>query len=384
MESAIKGGSVQDLGSGIPKGIPIERVDRIAIIGSLLLLLLSSYRLFTSRYSTGLDPNAKIVGSLSTTGTVKWRHAKSLGWDTVSGNSPVYVRDMIYTPKDTIAEFHWGDNQSFELEPESMVQFDEVTQDHLEIQLLEGKIRGGGAKSGVVVKKKSEPMRIIPIPKPIVIKKPEFEATRFEEELTAIDTRLNAELEKQVKLLRFAPVKSDTLDPFVLSDFDLFLIAPVEDKYNLAKNKWLKMRWFKVPVSGISYQLEISRESSFQRFVSHKTNGGVLSIQFEDPGQYFWRVKASNGTETILSNQWVFTMLVSGGVEKSSTLTANPQSVSNLHEIATDKAFENIVRTVLSTEKKCNLTGLPEKEYFCRIVNKKTGDVIQEFPMRNP
>lgn len=364
----------------------LEWADKLILVGAVVLFLISTGGLYFSQKATGLDPNAMELGELVTSGKVKRRHARSLHWQSFSGRSKVYLRDIIYTPKDSSAEFRWGGDQVLKLEPDSMVQFDEVTLNRVEIQLIEGKIKRDPHTKGVLVREKQETIRLIPYPKTkgFQFGLPSYDTLK--KEIEALDKRL-AEVLTNSKLIPFDS-KIAKLDVASLSDYTVALLEPAQDKFNVNKNKWLQLKWKPIPLKSVNYQLEMSREETFERFVSHETTESTLAIQFEDPGNYFWRVKATAGNKTITSPVWKFSMVAAGGKE-TEKMQKKERSISSkqvvyITEVGVDENFHTIIRTKESTKKKCDMRGLRLGNYFCRIKDKTTGKTIEQNAVRIP
>lgn len=358
--------------------------DRALLVLALVLFIFSAHGLYFSQKPTGLDPSAIELGNLVSNGKIKRRHAKSLHWQTVSGENKVFLRDIVYTPKDSTAEFRWGNGHVLNLEPDSMVQFDEVTLDKIEIQLIEGKVKSHpNIKARMIVQKKEAPMRLLPYPKSDKFKVgiPKFELLKGE--LDALDVRL--EKIASATLLPFETLKTIKEEKKSLTDYTAKILAPNKEKFSLARNKWIQLKWQKIPLQGITYTLEISREPSFGRFVSHQTEENTLSIQFEDAGIYYWRVKVIEAGKTLVSKVATFSMVTSpeGKVDKDSRMLLS-QEAGYVTEVAIDEGFSTVIRTQDARDKKCDLTGLRLGSYFCRIKDKKTGKTLSESPVRIP
>lgn len=290
-------------------GFQIERTDKILLVFAGLLFAASVYGLIFYGGRPNVNPDGVALGTISTRGKIKRRHAKSLYWETFTGNSTVYLRDIVYTPKNSVADFRWGQDQSLRLEPDSMVQFDEITLDKIEIQLIEGKVKAGAnVKSGVVVKEKKDAVRLIPRPK---IKQPSIQSISvegFEASFRELEKRLAVALQKHPALEKTKPVKMPQIASLQLSDFTLKLVSPGHERFNLSRSKWVKMKWLPLPFEGLRYRLDISRENSFQRSVSHETGRDSLSIQFESTGTFYWRVQVTDGKSEVVSATSEFTI----------------------------------------------------------------------------
>ena len=105
--------------------------DKLILLIATLLALWVSYQLFYKTYDLEPGENAIELGRIETNGIIRRRHAKSLAWGDVEGTSKLYLRDIIITPKRVGATVFWGNDQSLYIEPDTMLQFDEVTNDQI-------------------------------------------------------------------------------------------------------------------------------------------------------------------------------------------------------------------------------------------------------------
>lgn len=284
--------------------------DRLLLVLAFFLFSYSSYFLSHYSFENQVPEGAVELGTLKSSGVVRRRHARTLHWANVAKEGSVYLGDIIYTPKNTTAEVSWGKNEKIELEPDSMVQFDEVTLNRVSILLMEGKIKQHGTKTNAIsVKKVEEVFRVMPYPKTSQLTLDGDNLADLEKQKTELDEKLKPLLANKLTLEEYAKVTPLPEEKKKLSDFTLTLTSPKQEKFDLGKNSWMTMAWHAIPIKGIVYQLELSREKDFGRVVSHKTNSNELGIQFEDPGTYYWRVKAFSGREEIQSDINQFTLI---------------------------------------------------------------------------
>lgn len=288
--------------------------DIAGVLFAILLFLFSGYQLFYFSGESQVPPDAVQIGTLKTEGSIRRRHARTLHWGNVAHSGNVYVGDIIYTPKDTTAVVSWGKNETLGLEPDSMVQFDEITLDSVSIVLMEGKVKqspAGAKKQRIVVSvKEKEPdvFRVMPYPQTSTIERIFFEFASLENDKQVLDARLREILAQKTiieKFVKLAATPDFNPEP---SDFRILLNSEPQEKYNKGKDGWVTMSWKKMPIKDVVYQLEISREKNFERYLSHRTKNNELSIQFDDLGRYFWRVKAIQGSLESTSEVKQFTI----------------------------------------------------------------------------
>ncbi len=291
----------------------LGKSDRLILVVASLFALLISHRLFFKVYEIPPGDNALELGNIHTEGTVRRRHGKSLAWGDVSGTSTLYLRDILITPKEIGATVTWGNGQSLLIEPNTMVQFDEVSNDKIQIVLYEGKVKQAQksptqtAPMHKIVVQKQETIKIVPYPKTA--------------RLQTLDSDLlsgNALAELKVhtdnllqKNLVFEPITPIVDKPFNLNritDYKIVLLTPSPSQFNAVYNSWQKFSWDYAPLDNIEYQIEISKEQNFDRLITHKTRKKELELQFQDPGRYYWRIRALQNSASIISESSYFDM----------------------------------------------------------------------------
>jgi len=123
--------------------LPDSAGDRLMLIIASIVLSVTGYYLFVQVPEIGIDKGAIAIGKIQTDKVVRRRHSGSLRWENISKEGTIYLRDVVYTPKDTWAEFAWSDKMSLRVEPESMVQFDKVNMDQVQIVFVRRSSQGG-------------------------------------------------------------------------------------------------------------------------------------------------------------------------------------------------------------------------------------------------
>lgn len=281
--------------------------DRSVLLLSLLAIFFLSYFLFFQENKLSVN-SLQVVGTIETNGILQRRQPRSLGWENIKTNSKIYLKDFIYVPKNTKATIVLQDNKTLELESDSMIQFDEIFQDQIQISLLDSvqKSFKGSQKTVVLQKPKFEFIPMI-----------QFVQKRLEslEPFIQMQNEITENLKKHLKvsLKKVTPVTSENILAHSLNDYELLLISPVDDRYNSTSNQWISMLWTEVPLKGVEYQLEISKYQDFHKVIKHQTKKNKLKIQLQDPGEYYWKVSARFEKERLSSSIKKFTMTKRGG-----------------------------------------------------------------------
>jgi hypothetical protein len=127
--------------------------DRGVLLLSFLAILFLSYFLFFQQNKLSVS-SLQVVGTIQTDGILQRRQPRSLGWEDIKTDSQIYLKDFIYVPKNTKATIVLKNKKTLELESDSMIQFDEIFQDQIQISLLDSVQKAfKGTENTVVLKK---------------------------------------------------------------------------------------------------------------------------------------------------------------------------------------------------------------------------------------
>ena len=279
-----------------------SRIDRWLVSLGLVLGFLSAGLLFWGSSDSGLLEGLQPVGTLVTQNGVQRRHSKSLSWSKIAKSGKLYPKDVVYTPAQSSAEVQMGNSQKLILEPESMVEFDTVTSGTFNVVLVQGiaKIQSEKGEETKILVKEEETSSVTP-----VLKRPslpfllvDLQAWRIQQgELIQVLGKLGSNskiLEEEKGSL--APAELKSLQYFKVG------LAPVLTKTGEENSEWQILRWSEIPLSGVLYEVEISRDENFKRAIRQDSlKNRTLEVQLLDPGQYFWRVKAKHSGNQIQS-----------------------------------------------------------------------------------
>jgi hypothetical protein len=303
---------------------------------------------------------------LKTDARVRRRHERSLGWEEIGGDEKLFRSDIVYTPNETSAYIEFGDQRRIQLEPGSMIQLDDVSKEQLQITLFSGKVKGD-------VQIKSKPaFRLAPYPK-VSTKKRDLlpDPQALELLFSEWDSRVRQWLDHHPRResLRSISAVSTQLDR--ISDYEITLVHPAEKTYNLGANRWLEMQWKGPPLKGeVEYQLDVAKDPRFSAVLSYKTKRNQLSVQFDDPGTYYWRVRVTRGREFNFSKVAQFSMSRTGGQGKASGLglpDTGPQGFTA--EVSRSPSFHSIALSQVVDNPRCPQSGLRPGKYFCRLTS---------------
>lgn len=266
-------------------------MDKALLALGLILSFLFGYLVFGPSRSQFNLSGLSQIGSLETSSGVKRRHARALEWEKVRKSTPVYTKDLVYTPVNSSAEVKLADDRILVLEPDSLVEFEAVTSENFEIVLLRGfgKIKSTKTNKEVLLKVAENP----------VVQLDQKETLRLPQFFVDVQTWAKAQGEyvtkasetpKMSKLLEVK--KLEALLNFSLADFIVELLPPQRELASSRENPWYQLRWTAVPLPDVSYELKISRTGSFKRSVEQELKGSQVPVQFLEPGKHYFKVVA--------------------------------------------------------------------------------------------
>ncbi len=293
---------VEKSGGGL---LPEDPKDRILIFLSLAGLVVVFYLLFFWERST-LVNGGKVVGVLRTDRMVRRRHARNLHWHDLKRQETIYLQDIVYTPRGSQAVVTFADGRTLELKQDSMVQFDELTVDGIQITLFDLSDKE---------REQQDFFRLVPYPK-IVKTNLLQDPGGLELRQSEYSDRLKKALSKPLEIAR---VKRTVMPRFVLDqlkDYTVRLVRPENKEFNLATNRWVQAVWTPVPLPDVKFELQISVDSDFGKFLTHRAKKNQLLVQFENPGRYYWRIKAIQGADHIYSRVGAFSLSYGGGIKR--------------------------------------------------------------------
>jgi hypothetical protein len=363
----------------------LVRGDRVILLIAIIFFCVTGYFLFFETTEGRLKKGMTVLGKISTRGVVRRRHAGSLYWSNISGEATLYLRDTVYTPMDTTAEVIFNGNQKLELEPDSMVQFDEITVDKIQIVLKEGKeklVELGKPQSirlKTVTAKQETPIRILPYPKTLGMRALGVEVDALEKVLQSLTADLKVILERKIALASVVEVRIPEAPQLTADLYELRLISPNAETYDITANPWIKMSWEPLPLKGVSYQLEMARNPYFSKPLHFVTKDNRISVPLDQAGHYYWRVRGIKGTQQVLSRVFYFE------VEKRQVRdilgTGGRVPANFLWEVFADSGFEKSLRNSISDDPICPTKGLERGVYYCRIRDLATNKIVKQYPL---
>jgi hypothetical protein len=87
-------------------------------------------------------PRNVVIGKAHVTGNLSRRQTLDPGWNEVEEGRPIYLHDLLYTPKGSSAQIHFGKGKVLELSSDTLVHVDEMEPDRLMVSLYQGKVQG--------------------------------------------------------------------------------------------------------------------------------------------------------------------------------------------------------------------------------------------------
>jgi hypothetical protein len=349
--------------------LPQTKGDRALVVGAAAVFALAFRILWFYEPMSHGPGSAVMVGSVSTNSAIRRRHAGTLAWSAIEKQGEIYFRDIVYTPAGTLATVTLKNGKVVPLPPDSLVQFDEVTVANIEIALRE-------------TAKKKDVFRLLPMPKTAqnrLLPDPLSLELLFED----LENRMKAQMNQPQKPM--VVVKSPKLEFKLdtLADFQVKLALPRDrGVYNLQRDSWFTMSWSAVPLENVKYILEIARNPEFRKKLPFTAEGNNLQVQLQNPGAYYWRVRAVLKDQVLTSETRTFEMSLRGGATDllSKVQLPKAQVQGYITEISRDSDFNQILETDLSPQPVCNLRKpVGQKTYHCRVKDARTGKPVKRY-----
>lgn len=284
-----------------------SKTDTFLLLVGVLCTLLFSFFIFGPTQTHFDVSGLNVIGSLETPTGVKRRHARALAWEEVKKTIPIYTKDLVYTPPQSSAEVRLGDDKILMLEPDSLVEFEAINQENFDIVLLQGSgtIKLGQSEKTIPLKLKGGAPVEFKADK--VLSLPQF--------YVDVETWSKAQSEyfsraSSVPLLTpLAEVKKieDQLK-LNLTDFILELLPATQLKdtgSSSLEGPWYELAWTQIPLTNITYELEISRTPQFNRLIQQNLKTTRVPAQFLEGGEHFWRVVAKHKNEELQTRSQV-------------------------------------------------------------------------------
>lgn len=284
-------------GTTTPEQRPKRSIqDRILVLLAVISFGVTGYFLFFGIPRNWLGSLQKI-GKITAESPIRRRHSGTLSWQSIRGTQDIYLRDIVYVPKETSAQVELA-GKKFTIPADTMVQFDESSIDQFEITLLELKSTNVPI---ALPQHRAKLSNLLP------------DITPYELRHSELKSRTFSAIYEAPQLAKAFPMGPNTFSLDKLPDYEIRLLSPAPDRYNLRANRWMQMSWTPVPIGGVSYTLEVSKDSRFRKMLPHKTGSNRLLVQFDDEATFYWRVRGTKEDDETLSEALSFTMTLRGG-----------------------------------------------------------------------
>ncbi len=236
------------------------------------------------------------IGTVFPDGNVRYRAGRSLEWNDFDAEFPVYQRDSIFTPEGSSATIELTEGGSIDLKPNTLVKLIDLGSAQTDVELVFGDAKGASQNAPQI-----EALRnmIYACQRPSDVKRLSGPTSG---ELPKLPERLN--LGALIARPNVPPTKPlDKLDYFGIK-----ILSPADKSTLPQTSLWVGFNWSPVPLKGVQYELEVSRESTFVNRIGTKNAkpGELLLVNL--PGKYFARIRARIGSRTVLSPTSEFTM----------------------------------------------------------------------------
>jgi hypothetical protein len=290
-----------------------EKRDKIAVVVASFATLVIAFFLFFFNDSSW-EKSTEQIGTVKIDGTIRRRHARTLSWENVKGDAKVYLRDILYAPPEAHAVVSLNNKKKFELEPDSMVEFDEYTMNTISVTLLSGQMKGD--ISGNLAGNLDREERLGFSPRSaykLITFLPDISAFIFREQ--DLGERVTEHTLKRLVFDDVAPVPEIKLTQDSISNYNINLVYPRPESADSPRSvdgptekKNFTMLWTPLPFPGASYRIEIAQDAQFNNSIgNHISRSNQWATQLAK-GVYYWKVTAMSGNDKITSAVGYFTV----------------------------------------------------------------------------
>lgn len=237
------------------------------------------------------------------------RHATEIDWREVK-QAKLFHGSLVEVPANSTAVLKIGQHQEEPLEAGSIVR---VSQEHghtLTETALKRDVRTGAlefrktTEVGKTLGLDTAEVRLLtPLTEP-TLDKPKIR-------------KLGAEIQKSYdRVLTLEYVVANTRYPklHVFGAFDDFSVRPINPpigtmyKPTLTQSPCIGFVWSPIPLDAVNYVLEISKTHNFEYFRSFSTSKNYMFVRMNEPSDYFWRIRAMQGSQTLIGETARFTV----------------------------------------------------------------------------
>jgi hypothetical protein len=248
------------------------------------------------------------IGTVFPEGNVRYRAGRSLEWNDINAEFPVYQRDSIFTPEGSSATIELSDGGRIDLKPNTLVKLIDLGSRQTEVELV-----FGDAKGASQITPQIEALRNM------------IYACQRPSDVKRLSGPMDGELPKLPERLTLGPLlPKPALPPTKPLDsldyFKIKILTPAHQSTLPQTSLWVGFNWSPVPLKGVQYELEVSRDNSFVNKIGTRNAkpGELLLVNL--PGKYFARIRARVGSRSVLSPVSEFTMQKVAGRQISSPM----------------------------------------------------------------
>ncbi|MBL8994463.1 MAG: FecR domain-containing protein, partial [Spirochaetia bacterium] len=365
----------------------LSRADLTAVFLTGTMAFASTTLYFVDQPKSRSRGNEKPVGTLIQKIRVAERKSgDEVIWEEVNNKSPVYNGDSIRTAKNSLATLKLDDGTDLDLEQDSLIVLS-MDQDGMNVNFAHGALSakrsenpGTGGTEGSKLKIKSGD-KVVKIDKSDVsiaggenkaftamVTKGTAEITSGREKVTLKQDEKATVAEKSEKMeVKIVPLRLRSPDPGVR-------------RVTRGEKERLRFEW--QGNEGDTEILEISDRPDFSSLAVRRPAPGRTSEEDLAEGNWYWRVRGKNETSemrTIRIQRDQPVTLLEPRSGSSFTYSEAPPLIPLAWSenplvgeyqivVSRDEAGKEIIKNQTSGKNRISLTGLPEGDYFWRVI----------------
>lgn len=353
-----------------------NKVDTLLYtLGIWGFLIASGYLIFSKDGPIIRKTDRSSLGQVKPIGKdVRLRAESAADWNSVARLSDVYLNDRVFTGKNSTAEIHLKNRQTFIVEPNSLVKISDEQETAL-FDLQDGSFFAEikkGARFFVKNKNKKTEIKAEQASLRIETKGDEIKLVVLKGEAAAI----TAEGKKPVvvKANEEAVLKEEKVEMVPLK---IALLTPASREVHFSNGSPTRLSWrTSVPTS---VTVKVAKDRDFQDVVFNQvTEQNSLEVELPSQQSYFWKVETiDNGTLVSSSSSFsVYPLsppILKEAVinEKQMSFEWEDLSLSSAYALQISKTsdFETLEKAISVEELSLTMSTLPVGRYYWRVLS---------------
>lgn len=362
----------------------LSRADLTAVFLTGTMAFASTTLYFVDQPKSRSRGSEKPVGTLIQKIRVAERKSgDEVIWEEVNNKSPVYNGDSIRTAKNSLAQLKLDDGTDLDLEQDSLIVLS-MDEDGMNVNFAHGSLSAKRSETSGAGGTEGSKLKIKSGDKVVKIDKSDVSIAGGEDKkFTAMVTKGTAEITAgKEKIVVKQDEKATIAEKVEVKVVPLRLRSPDPGLRRVTRNEKEKLRFEWQGNEGDVETLEISDRPDFSSVAVRRGAPGRVVEENLAEGNWYWRVRGKSETSdvrTISIRRDQPISLLEPGSGASFTYAEVPPLIPLAWSenalvseyqivVSRDEAGKDIVKNQTSGKNRISLTGLPEGDYFWRVI----------------